>query len=312
MLTTDHIAILAPRIEHLIKRAGAATLEVFNAPGELEVTTKADASPVTIADHRAHQIIMEGLNRLAADLRQPSHGEGDEGRSALMAATAALVEHLPVLSEEAALQSFEERQSWTTYWLIDPLDGTREFVSGNGEYTINIALIHNHEPVAGWVYAPVQATLYSGWRMQDSAAAFRERDGQKTVIHTRLPDRPGAQGIDVVASRRHGTDALAPIMEKAGELFSEVRTTNVGSSLKICLLAAGEADWYPRLAPTSEWDTAAADAVLRGAGGIMVDTSHVPLRYNTGDSILNPHFHAFSCDHAVWRELLGQDSVSGI
>ncbi|WP_416396721.1 3'(2'),5'-bisphosphate nucleotidase CysQ family protein [Allohahella sp. A8] len=309
MLTTDHIAILAPRIDHLIKRAGAATLEVFNAPGELEVISKADESPVTIADHRAHQIILDGLNALASELRQSeTEGEG----SALTTATAALVADLPVLSEEATLQSFEDRQSWSTYWLVDPLDGTREFVSGNGEYTVNIALIHNHQPIAGWVYAPVQGVLYSGWQIGDAKAAFRERDGKRVSIHTRLPDRPGADGIDVVASRRHGTDALEPIMKRAGELFPEVRTRNIGSSLKICLVAAGEADWYPRLAPTSEWDTAAADAVLRGAGGIMVDTNHVPLRYNSGDSILNPHFHAFSADHAVWRELLGLNSVSGI
>ena len=310
MLSTDHIAILAPHIEYLIKRAGAATLEVFNDPGTLEVSTKSDDSPVTIADHRAHEIISEGLALLAGLLRQQSSDEN--GASALDAATADLVADLPVLSEEATLQSFEDRKTWSTYWLVDPLDGTREFVSGNGEYTVNIALIHNHQPVAGWVYAPVQATLYSGWRMEASGAAFRERDGKQETIRTRLPDRPAAVGIDVVASRRHGTEALEPIMKKAGELFSEVRTKNVGSSLKICLVAAGEADWYPRLAPTSEWDTAAADAVLRGAGGIMVDTSHVPLRYNTGDSILNPHFHAFSCDHTIWRELLGQDSVSGI
>lgn len=301
-LTSEHIVLASPYIADIIKRAGEATLSVFNEPGKPDVETKADDSPVTVADKRAHEIIAAGLSALADTLAQAAAKAPGEDR--LTEATARMLGSIPILSEEGKIAEYEERADWVMFWLIDPLDGTKEFISGNGEYTINIALIVDRQPVAGWVYAPVLDLLYSGWNMRNSEAAMRQEKGVTTTIQTRLPDRPGADGIDVLASRRHGSNALGPILARAEKLFGSVRKKTVGSSLKICQVAAGEADWYPRLAPTSEWDTAAADAILRAAGGIMVDTSFVPLQYNKGSSILNPHFHALSCDHPLWRDLL--------
>ncbi len=257
-------------------KAGDAILEVYSAAEGVEVMTKDDDSPLTIADQRAHKIIVEGLHELDSSI--------------------------PVLSEESELPDFDTRRQWSSYWLVDPLDGTKEFINRNGEFTVNIALVENGRPVAGWVYVPVKHKLYYGWSESGRHEAFLEAENGVEPIRCRKLNP--AEKVVVVASRRHGGEALQGMLEKAQEVFADVELQSIGSSLKICLVAEGKADWYPRLAPTSEWDTAAAHAVLLGAGGVMVDTGLASLEYNQKDSILNPFFHALGETHEIWQSLL--------
>jgi len=276
MLHQANYAEYHDALRRIVHEAGTSIMDVYTSAEGVEVITKTDDSPLTIADQRAHKIIVAGLQSLD--------------------------DSIPVLSEESELPSFVERRQWRRYWLVDPLDGTKEFINRNGEFTVNIALIEGGRPVAGWVYVPVKEQLYYGWSLDDATEAFREDATGIEAIHCR-PLNPASKVV-VVASRRHGGEALEGILEKAKDVFSEIDLQSIGSSLKICLVAEGKADWYPRLAPTSEWDTAAAHAVLLGAGGVMVDSGLTSLEYNQKESILNPHFHALGEAHAVWKELL--------
>lgn len=246
---------LIEAVRAIARDAGRAILGIY--AEDFDVELKDDRSPLTAADKAAHQTIVAGLATL-----EPLH---------------------PVLSEESSSDAFDERLSWQTYWLVDPLDGTKEFIKRNGEFTVNIALISDHAPVLGVVYAPVPDMLYSGvvgtgaWLQAGTAAA------QEISVSA-----PAHQPVRVVGSRSHPSPALAAYLEQIGP--HEMRA--MGSSLKICLVAAGEADVYPRHGPTSEWDTAAAHAVLEAAGGSMMDMRGAALRYNTRDELLNPHFIA--------------------
>ena len=192
-----------------------------------------------------------------------------------------------MLSEESATSEIEARRSWQQYWLVDPLDGTREFIKRNGEFTVNIALIDGHEPVLGVVTAPVPGTSYLG---AAGLGAFKQdASGERQPIEV---TRPAAEPLRVVGSRSHPSPDLAALLETLGP--HDIKP--MGSSLKICLVAEGEADLYPRLGPTSEWDTAAAQAVLIAAGGSMMDLKGQPLTYNARESLLNPHFLALGDD----------------
>ena len=255
---------------HLAAAAGREILDVYETP--FDVTTKDDASPLTEADLRAHRVIVDGLRELTPDV--------------------------PVISEEAEPPPFKERRHWQRYWLVDPLDGTKEFVSRNGEFTVNIALIEASEPVLGVVGVPVTGDIYVG----DCRAteAFRMKEGEREPLRTRAMN-PGA--VTVVASRRHGGDRLAGYLDTLAKSFEIVRRP-VGSSLKFCLLAEGEADFYPRLGPTSEWDIAAAHAVLQAAGGSVMLTDGAPLRYNAKESFLNADFVAVGDPGFAWRDHL--------
>ncbi len=221
------------------------------------VTAKSDNSPLTSADSASHQTIISGLKRLTPDI--------------------------PVLSEESVDVPFAERSEWWRYWLVDPLDGTREFIQRNGQFTVNIALIEHHEPVLGVVHVPVSGLCYFAAR---GVGAFRqERDQPPQPVGVRsLPvDKP----IQVVGSRSHGGARLHQFVAALGNC----NLVTIGSSLKLCRVAEGLADIYPRLGPTSEWDTAAAQAIVEVAGGQVVSVvDGQPLRYNTGESLLNPHF----------------------
>jgi 3'(2'), 5'-bisphosphate nucleotidase len=256
-------AALHDSVIALAKKAGAAIMEVYG--GDFGVIAKEDASPLTIADLRAHEIISTGLKSLTPQW--------------------------PVLSEESAGVPFAERLRWQTYWLVDPLDGTKEFVSRNGEFTVNIALIHDHSPIFGVVNIPALATSYVGTQ---SDGAFKQiGDGESVKI---LPTIPAKQPPRVVGSRSHRGELLDAYLAKLGphELVS------MGSALKFCLVAEGKADLYPRLGPTSEWDTAAAQAVVEAAGGVVVTSDGKPLRYNAKADILNPHFYAFADRSRDW------------
>ncbi|MBD3649595.1 MAG: 3'(2'),5'-bisphosphate nucleotidase CysQ, partial [Pseudomonadales bacterium] len=218
-----------------------------------------------------------------------------------LAGLAELAPDIPVLSEESDELPWSERKAWDRYFLIDPLDGTKEFINRNGEFTVNVALIENHTPVMGVVHVPVKNILYAGIGGPEPSA-FVERGGEREIIRTRPLDR---QHLTVVASRRHGGDALKGCLEKLAAHFPDIDTRNMGSSLKLCLVAEGQADLYPRLAPTSEWDTAAAQAVVEAAGGMVVDTAFSPVRYNAKEDILNPHFYVLGDPAFDWQRILG-------
>ncbi|HNP36362.1 MAG TPA: 3'(2'),5'-bisphosphate nucleotidase CysQ [Woeseiaceae bacterium] len=257
-------------IEPLAKLAAAAghrILEVYAT--DFDVQSKDDKSPLTQADLAAHNTIVDGLAQLAPDI--------------------------PIISEEGGLPPFAERGSWSRYWLIDPLDGTREFVNRNGEFTVNIALIVNGVPVIGVVRVPVRATTYIGC---EGFGSERREDGAnakkiKVAQASRNPPR-------IVGSRSHRGASLDALLDNIGE-FDLVP---MGSSLKFCVVAEGGADMYPRLGPTSEWDTAAAQAVVEQAGGKVVTTNGKALAYNQKDDILNPWFVVIGAPDRDWLALL--------
>lgn len=259
----------------IAKTAGNAILSVYRRAGDIDVTIKDDNSPLTEADRDAHEIIIAELKRFT-----PS---------------------IPILSEESDGTSVDERLSWSRYWLVDPLDGTKEFIKRNGEFTVNIALINKGAPELGIVHVPVTNISYLGktgvgaWKV----AATGEADAIST---TNFDLNPGQ--VRIVASRSHRGDLLDQLINTMEAELGKAEVVSMGSSLKICLLAEGKADIYPRLAPTSEWDTAAAHAVLAAAGGDIVDTEFQALRYNQKESMLNPHFIAISDISYDWQSVL--------
>lgn len=268
----DNCAELLGSVVSLARDAGARILAVYNRSGELDVQQKDDRSPLTEADMAAHHAIVAGLGLLTPEL--------------------------PVLSEESAAIPFAERAAWNRYWLVDPLDGTKEFIKRNGEFTVNIALIDGHRSVLGVVYTPVSGLTYYACRGQ---GAFKiEGGGEPVPIHAR-PRRGGTPVV--VGSRSHPSEAFQHFLRSVGE--HEV--ISMGSSLKSCLVAEGRADIYPRLGLTSEWDTAAAQCVVEEAGGALVDTGMRPLRYNTKESLLNPHFLVVGDPAYPWRKFLPED-----
>ena len=243
----------------LVRQAGEAILPHWRS--ELEVQAKADASPVTAADLAAHHILFAGLQALAPEI--------------------------PVLSEEAADIPLSERSAWTRWWLVDPLDGTKEFIAGSEEFTVNVALIEQGEVRFGVVGIPASGRCYYGGK--DFGAWRSEADGATQPLRVR-PHPAGS--FTVVASRRHSSPAQERLLDSLRGRFGELALANVGSSLKFCLLAEGSADCYPRLAPTSQWDTAAAQGVLEGAGGEVLEVAGAPLRYEARETYLNPSFLA--------------------
>lgn len=249
---------LLKKIVTISKEAGDAILEVYNNESLL-VETKEDNSPLTLADIASHKVICEGLKSLDINY--------------------------PILSEEGALIPYEERKHWDRYWLIDPLDGTKEFIKRNGEFTVNIALIENDTPILGVVYSPVLKVCYYGEK--DSGSFKEDSLGNILAIFTNIEKKNGE--YSVVASRSHRDEKTDALLQKLGEHTC----VSMGSSLKLCLVAEGAANLYPRLAPTMEWDTAAAHAVVSGAGGVVLDTEGNNLVYNK-ENLLNPHFIVLS------------------
>jgi len=257
------------RVAAIAVSAGHQILAVYNRP--FEVQHKDDGSPLTEADRTANELIVAELGRL-----QPV---------------------LPVLSEESAKIGYGERATWSRFWLVDPLDGTREFIKRNGEFTVNIALIEDGAPVLGVVHVPVTGQTYLGQR---NRGAWKDVDGQRQPIRTRAY-RGGR--ATVVASRSHRGEAVDRFLARLEASEGSYETASFGSSLKLCLVAEGAADIYPRLGPTSEWDTAAAQCVVEAAGGRVMDLAGTPLHYNKPD-ILNPWFLVTGAGEYDWRALL--------
>ena len=259
--------LLAPVIK-LARLAGEVILPYWRA--NVTVTSKADDSPVTAADLAAHHLLVEGLQALAPDIH--------------------------VLSEEDADIPLSERASWERWWLVDPLDGTKEFISGSEEFTVNVALIERGRVVFGVVSMPTNNRCYFGgaglgaWRSDD--------DDHISPISVR---NAPAEAFTVVASRRHSSPEQERLLGGLKEAMGSLELANIGSSLKFCLLAEGAADFYPRLAPTSQWDTAAAQGVLEGAGGEVLELSGEVFTYPPRESLLNSFFLALPAK-AQWRE----------
>ncbi|GAB3335583.1 3'(2'),5'-bisphosphate nucleotidase CysQ [Marilutibacter aestuarii] len=259
---------LRESIVELAYRAGNAILEVYES--DFAVQHKDDRSPLTAADLASHRCIVEGLARLTPDI--------------------------PVLSEESADEiDTATRRGWTRLWIVDPLDGTREFIKRNGEFTVNIALVEDGEPVFGVVQAPVTGVSWFGGRGQ---GATRRGGGSDRALEVR---RPADAPLRVAASRSHRDTRTEGFIGRMGE----VEPVGLGSSLKFCRIAEGGIDVYPRFGPTSEWDTAAAQCVLEGAGGAVLDLQGRPFRYNQRDTILNGEFVALGDLSLPWRDWLG-------
>lgn len=235
--------------------AGSAIMQVQNAM-DIVVEYKADESPLTQADRAAHDIIKREL----------------------------AVTGIPILSEEGKAIPYRERKHWGTFWLVDPLDGTKEFINRNKEFTVNIALIHDNKPLIGVVYAPALDVLY--WNDFNGNAWKQQKDAPAQKMHT----QPKEYIQCIVASKLHLTDATKAFIGK----YPKAQLLNIGSSLKFMLVAEGTADCYPRLGPTMEWDTAAAQAIVEAAGGKVINyDSFEALRYNK-ENLLNPWFVVYA------------------
>ncbi len=250
----------------IVRDAAAAILRIYES--EFAVQHKDDDSPLTAADLAAHRCIMDGLARLTPDI--------------------------PVLSEESAHEvPTAQRHSWPRLWVVDPLDGTREFVKRNGEFTVNIALVEDGVATYGFVQAPVTGTL---WHGGSQVGAFRRVGEADVPLHARNADAP----LRVATSRSHRDGRSEAFIARIGD----IRPMSLGSSLKFCAIADGELDLYPRFGPTNEWDTAAGQCVLEGAGGQVLDLRGRPFRYNQRDTVLNGEFIALGDTTLPWREWL--------
>jgi 3'(2'), 5'-bisphosphate nucleotidase len=242
----EQLPELLPHIIDIARSAGHAIMEVYES-GDIDVSYKDDDSPLTLADKLSHEIIVAGLSQLTPDI--------------------------PIISEEGSEIPYDARRNWETFYLVDPLDGTKEFVKRNGEFTVNIALIDRGRPSLGVIYVPEQDVTYSA--AEEQGAYKAERDGLPVKIET--SDRIATDDMSVIASLSHGSDALNEYLKglDVGQLVS------AGSSLKFCMVAEGKADLYPRFGPTWEWDTAAGHAIVLEAGGRVVGTEgKEELQYN--------------------------------
>ncbi len=253
---------LLPEVTRIAREAGDRILEIYNT--DFKVEHKDDKSPLTAADLAAHNAIVAGL--------------------------AALTPDIPVLSEESREIAYAERRDWNPLWIVDPLDGTKEFVKRNGEFTVNIALIQDHVPVLGVVHVPVKAVDYCGAK---GVGAHKWEGGEMRPISVSTNyDGPAR----VVGSRSH----RGPDMDAYLKRLGAHEVVPMGSSLKFCIVAEGNADVYPRLGPTSEWDTAAAQAVVECAGGRVVKANGETLSYNAREEILNPYFFVYGDQNRDW------------
>ena len=252
----------------IAKDAAKKIMEVYET--DFEVRNKTDRTPLTRADMSSHEVICGRLAELTPDI--------------------------PVLSEESAHIPYSTRKTWDQYWLVDPLDGTREFIKRNGEFTINIALIQGNYPVMGVIYAPVMDLCYYAAKNE---GAYKQGNG---ATDTRLRAKTSrADALVVAGSRSHGNQRQQEFFRKLGD---KVETLAMGSSLKFCLVAEGVADIYARFGPTSEWDSAAGQCIVEEAGGGVTDTGFKRLRYNAKESLINPDFLVFSDPAFEWKRCL--------
>lgn len=268
MKITDELIESVIRIS---KEAGRAILDVYeSSSSDFEIQIKSDDSPLTKADLAAHKIITQALQQNTPNV--------------------------PIISEESVDIGFEQRKEWQRFWLVDPLDGTKEFIRRNDDFSVNIALVSEHKVIFGLVYIPVFNLCY--WAAEGRGAYVREGDMQREVSVKNVSDP-----MKIVVSRSHGSPKLAEFIKK----IPEHEMLNRGSALKICMIADGQADIYPRFGPTSEWDTAAAQCVLEEAGGaLLVMHDQQVLCYNTKPSLVNPEFIAIGDKAYNWQQFFSE------
>ena len=278
MIKTDTIVndleSLCYQCVDIAREAGEQILSVYQT--DFDIKHKTDRTPLTLADMKANQLICEKLRVLTPGI--------------------------PVLSEELEKPPFQQRQLWQRYWLIDPLDGTREFINRNGEFTVNIALIQNHKSILGVIHVPVTNTDYYAWHKGGSYRIFQRGDMKKISTRQRLPEENNT--LLIAGSRSHASQRMDLYLKNLEQAGFDTRIICMGSSLKFCLLAEGKVDLYPRLGYTAEWDTAAAHCIVEQAGGSVCKADMTPLNYNTKDSLRNPYFFAFADRHINWQQYL--------
>ena len=262
---------LLTELYKIAQHASKQILKIYDTT--FAVDSKKDHSPITAADMAAHKVIYENIRKLTPNI--------------------------PILSEESDAISYAERSNWTCYWLVDPLDGTREFIKRNDEFTVNIALIENHQAIIGLIYIPVTGICYYA---TNSLGAYKiSANGNRQKIKTK---KSSADHIVIASSRSHEKmrQKLLIKLLNATKISTEIIT--MGSSLKFCLIAEGKADIYVRFGPTSEWDTAAAQCIVEVAGGQVTDMQSKQLRYNTKNSLINPDFLAIADKSFCWDQIL--------
>ncbi|WP_417607149.1 3'(2'),5'-bisphosphate nucleotidase CysQ [Oceanimonas baumannii] len=260
---------LLPGVKAAARESGRLILSMYNS-GDYKAAHKGDDSPVTSADLAAHEYLTRALRQL---------------------------ENIPVLSEEGGDIPLAERHAWPRYWLVDPLDGTQEFIAGSGDFSTMIALIENGRPVLGVVYGPVHDLLYYAVRGQ---GAYKEANGEVTQIHARHYRKP-VTSLCITISRRQNVDW---VRSRLTDKLDYQLVPLGSSSLKSCLVAEGEADLYMRIGPTGEWDTGATQCIVEEAGGRILDLGLERLSYNERDSLINPNFITLGDENLPWQEIL--------
>jgi 3'(2'), 5'-bisphosphate nucleotidase len=270
------LSALAEPVQAIAREAGRRILDVY--AGSFSITEKADQSPVTEADLAAHNCILRGLIRLTPQI--------------------------PILSEEASEISFAERSQWEWLWLVDPLDGTREFIRRSDQFSVNIALIHQHEALFGLVLSPVDGVCYYAWR---GGGAWKKPRSGKPAWRIQVAQSSHQPPRVTSSEASYRSRRLQEYLQHLGDY----RHLFLGSALKSCLIAEGKADLYPRFGPTGEWDTAAAQIIIEEAGGQMTDMQLRPLRYNARPVLINPDFFAFGDVHRDWSRYLSPRQPSG-
>ncbi len=272
---------LVPPLLDVCSRAGALICRHYHAPGDAGVRAKRDDSPLTQADLDSHHLLLRELYSLTPDI--------------------------PVLSEESGSEDKSRRRDWSELWLVDPLDGTREFVERTGEFTINVALLSAHRPVLGVLYLPLEEVAWVGIPGQLSRR-YALRDGAWESEATSVRPLEQDTGLTLLASRRHRGERLQRCLDWLEHNWGPCDRLNSGSAVKFCHLADGLGDFYPRFSPCCEWDTGAGQAVLEAAGGCLLGLDGEPLRYNTGESLLSPDFYAIADGaNELWARLIQRD-----
>ncbi len=272
---------LTQQLIAIAREAGSVILQIYD-QDDKGVQTKDDQTPVTIADIQANAVIVKRLGELKAVY--------------------------PVLSEESEHLPLDQRQCWQRYWLVDPLDGTNEFINRNGQFTINIALMEGQYPLFGIVYIPVLDTCY--WGGESQKAYCQIGSNLPEQIKTRKLDADGK--VVALGSRSYGNSQSDLFIEKLKQRYPGIQFERVGSALKGCRIAEGAADIYPRLGPTSEWDTAAVQAVVEGAGGVLLDPAGKRFKYNFKESLKNSHFLILGDKSVDWTQYWNEQTFSEV
>jgi 3'(2'), 5'-bisphosphate nucleotidase len=282
VMAPETLAQLLPAVCAVAERAGREIMAIYHDESRWNVQHKEDDSPLTAADVAANKTIVEDLQKLRPDI--------------------------PVISEECEEALFAERRVWPLCWMVDPLDGTREFIARNDEFSVNIALIQNHVAVLGVVYSPVTGIAYAAAK---GLGSFRIHAGKNVRLHAATLPLQGSRAFRIVASRRHRGARDLAFCEGVARAMGDVELKVAGSAFKICAVAEGLADAYPRFGPTMEWDTAAGQVVVEEAGGALVDEQGRPFRYNERASLRNSSFLVTAGGPEPWLPVWQQAERQG-